>query len=51
MEIYLVSYQHLPYARWAEILSDWARGPISVGTLQASSPRTQRARSRGGPSQ
>jgi transposase len=33
--IYLVSYQHLPYERAAEILSDWARVPISVGTLQA----------------
>lgn len=33
--IYLVSYQHLPYERAAEILSDWARAPISVGALQA----------------
>jgi transposase len=33
--IYLVCYQHLPYARAAEILSDWACAPISVGTLQA----------------
>lgn len=33
--IYLVSYQHLPYERAAEILSDWAGAPISVGTLQA----------------
>jgi transposase len=33
--VYLVSYQHLPYERAAEILSDWARAPISVGTLQA----------------
>ena len=33
--IYLVSYQHLPYERAAEILSDWAHAPISVGTLQA----------------
>jgi transposase len=33
--IYLVSYQHLPYERSAEILSDWAHAPISVGTLQA----------------
>ena len=33
--IYLVSYQHLPYVRAAEILSDWARAPISVATLQA----------------
>jgi transposase len=33
--IYLVSYQHLPYERAAEILSDWANAPISVATLQA----------------
>jgi transposase len=33
--IYLVCYQHLPYKRAAEILSDWASAPISVGTLQA----------------
>lgn len=33
--IYLVSYQHLPYERAAEIISDWAAAPISVGTLQA----------------
>ena len=33
--IYLVSYQHLPYERAAEILSDWAGAPISVATLQA----------------
>jgi transposase len=33
--IYLVSYQHLPYERAAEILSDWAHAPISVATLQA----------------
>ena len=32
--VYLVSYQHLPYERAAEILSDWAGAPISVGTLQ-----------------
>ncbi len=32
--IYLVSYQHLPYERAAEILGDWARAPISVATLQ-----------------
>jgi transposase len=30
-----VSYQHLPYERAAEILSDWVKAPISVGTLQA----------------
>jgi transposase len=33
--IYLVSYQHLPYERAAEILSDWAGAPIAVATLQA----------------
>ena len=33
--IYLVSYQHLPYERAAENISDWAAAPISVGTLQA----------------
>jgi transposase len=33
--IYLVSYQHLPYERAAEIVSDWAGAPISVATLQA----------------
>src|SRR5450759_622925 len=33
--IYLVSYEHLPYKRAAEILSDWAGAPISVATLQA----------------
>jgi transposase len=33
--IYLVSYQHLPYERAAEILTDWANAPISVATLQA----------------
>ncbi len=33
--VYLVSYQHLPYERAAEILSDWAHAPILVGTLQA----------------
>ena len=33
--IYLVSYQHLPFERAAEILSDWANAPISVATLQA----------------
>ncbi len=33
--IYLVCYQHLAYKRAAEILSDWAHAPISVGTLQA----------------
>jgi transposase len=33
--IYLVSYQHLPCERAAEIVSDWAGAPISVATLQA----------------
>lgn len=33
--IYLVSYQHLPCERAAEILSDWVRAPICVATLQA----------------
>ena len=33
--IYLVSYQHVPYERAAEILTDWAHAPISVATLQA----------------
>ncbi len=33
--IYLVSYQHLPYERAAEIVSDWAGASISVATLQA----------------
>jgi transposase len=35
MGIYLVSYQHLPYVRAAEILSDWAGATVSVGSLQA----------------
>lgn len=35
MGIYLVSYQHLPYVRAAEILSDWAGAEVSVGSLQA----------------
>jgi len=33
--IYLVSYQHLPYERAAELLSDWLGAPVSVGSLQA----------------
>lgn len=33
--IYLVSYQHLPYARAAELLCDWLGAPISTGTLVA----------------
>ena len=35
MGIYLVSYQHLPYERAAELLSDWLGAPVSVGSLQA----------------
>jgi transposase len=35
MGIYLVSHQHLPYVRAAEILSDWAGAEVSVGGLQA----------------
>jgi transposase len=35
MGIYLVSYQHLPYVRAAEILSDWTGAEVSVGSLQA----------------
>ena len=30
-----MSYQHLPYERASEILTDWAGAPISVATLQA----------------
>jgi transposase len=33
--IYLVSFQHLPYARAARLLSDWVGVPISTGTLAA----------------
>ena len=33
--IYLVSYQHLPYERAAELLSDWLGAEVSVGSLQA----------------
>ncbi len=33
--IYLVGYQHLPYARAARLLSDWVGVPISTGTLAA----------------
>jgi transposase len=33
--IYLVSYQHLPYARAAELLADWIGAPVSTGTLAA----------------
>lgn len=31
--VYLVSYQHLPYARAARLLSDWVGAPVSTGTL------------------
>lgn len=31
--IYLVAYQHLPYARAARLLSDWLGAPVSTGTL------------------
>ena len=33
--LYLVSYQHLPYARAARLLSDWVGAPVSTGTLAA----------------
>jgi transposase len=33
--IYLVSYQHLPYERAGELLSDWLGAEVSVGSLQA----------------
>jgi transposase len=33
--IYLVSYQHLPHERAAELLSDWLGASVSVGSLQA----------------
>jgi len=33
--MYLVSYQHLPYARAAALLSDWLDAPVSTGTLAA----------------
>jgi transposase len=33
--IYLVSFQHLPYERAAELLSDWLGAEVSVGSLQA----------------
>jgi transposase len=32
--IYLVSYQHLPCERAAELLSDWLGASVSVGSLQ-----------------
>ena len=31
--LYLVAYQHLPYARAAQLLADWIAAPISTGTL------------------
>jgi transposase len=33
--LYLVGYQHLPYARAAALMSDWLGAPISTGTLAA----------------
>jgi transposase len=33
--IYLVCYQHLPYLRARELLSDWLAAPVSVGALHA----------------
>ena len=33
--IYLVSYEHLPYERAAELLCDWLGADVSVGSLQA----------------
>ena len=33
--LYLVSYQHLPYVRAAQLLSDWIGAPVSTGTLAA----------------
>jgi transposase len=33
--VYLLAYQHLPYARAAEMLSDWIGAPLSTGTLAA----------------
>jgi transposase len=33
--IYLVGYQHLPYARAAALMSDWLGAPVSTGTLVA----------------
>ena len=33
--LYLVSYQHLPYARAAAVMSDWLGMPVSTGTLAA----------------
>jgi transposase len=33
--LYLVAYQHLPYARAAQLLSDWLGQRVSTGTLAA----------------
>jgi len=33
--MYLVAYQHLPYARAAALMSDWLGAPVSTGTLAA----------------
>jgi len=33
--LYLVAYQHLPYARAAQLLADWTGQAISTGTLTA----------------
>ena len=33
--IYLIAFQHLPYARAAQLLSDWLAAPVSTGTLAA----------------
>ena len=33
--LYLVAYQHLPYARAARLMSDWLGAPVSTGTLAA----------------
>ena len=33
--LYLVSFQHLPYARAAQLLSDWIGAPVSTATLAA----------------
>jgi len=33
--LYLVAFQHLPYARAAQLLGDWVGAPLSPGTLAA----------------
>lgn len=33
--LYLIVYQHLPYERAAQLLSDWLGAPLSTGTLAA----------------